>query len=96
LWFLFIKLTGAPSKKEKTKMTFKDRTACFGSLTDKLKQIDLTIEKLEAKIKEMRANIHDGDEDMEVCPDEIEKAILELLKAACIDDMIEQEPEGDA
>jgi len=35
---------------------------------------------------------------MEVCPDEIEsqKALLEIFKNACIEDMIEQEPEGDA
>ena len=75
-------------------MTFKDRSVCYGSLTEKLKKIDLTIEKLEAKIKEMKSNIHE-EEEMEICPDEVEseKALLEILKETCLQEMLEEEPE---
>ena len=78
-------------------MTFKDRTVCFGSLTEKLKKIDLTIEKLEAKINEMKLNLCE-EEEMEICPDEVEseKALLEILKETCVQQMLDQEPEGDA
>ena len=78
-------------------MTFKDRTVCFGSLTEKLKKIDLTIEKLEAKINEMKSNLCE-EEEMEICPDEVEseKALLEILKETCVQQMLDQEPEGDA
>ena len=78
-------------------MAFKDRTVCFGSLTEKLKKIDLTIEKLEAKINEMKSNLCE-EEEMEICPDEVEseKALLEILKETCVQQMLDQEPEGDA
>jgi len=79
-------------------MGIKDKTLCFGALSEQLKKIDLTIDAIEVKIKEMKNNLCDQTEEMEVCPDEIEsqKALLEIFKNACIEDMIEQEPEGDA
>ena len=79
-------------------MNSKDKSACFFRLSEKLKKIDLTIDEIEAKISEMKTNICQKDDDEEVCPDELEgdKAILELLKEACVEEMINQEPEGES
>ena len=38
-------------------MGIKDKTLCFGALSEQLKKIDLTIDAIEVKIKEMKNNL---------------------------------------
>jgi len=80
-------------------MTNKNKSLCYGSLVEKIKEIDLTMESLEGTIEELKKSLSlVPDTDEEICPDEIgsEKALLELLKDACIDEMLHDEPEGEA
>jgi hypothetical protein len=80
-------------------MTNKNKSLCYGSLVEKIMEIDLTMENLEGTIQELKKSLSFVSEtDEEICPDEIgsEKALLELLKDACVDAMIDGEPEGEA
>ena len=80
-------------------MTNKNKSLCYGSLVEKIKEIDLTMENLEGTIQQLKDSLSFvNDPDEEICPDEIasEKAILEMLKEACVDSMLDDEPEGEA
>ena len=79
-------------------MSLKDKSLCFGALVEQLKQIELTAQEIGEKIKELRETMPDADDLTEICEDEIEseKALLDVLKEVCLEQMIEQEPEGDA
>jgi len=79
-------------------MSLKDKSLCFGALMEQLKQIDLTAQEIEDRIKELQESVPDLGEFPEVCADEIEseKALLDILKDVCIEQLFDQEPEGDA
>lgn len=74
-------------------MADKKNSICYSSILDRITKLDIKIEDFKKKIEELKTTTN------EVCLDEIEseKAMLEILKLGCIDDMIDdKEPEGEA
>lgn len=90
----------------------KKSSACYGSIIEKIKALDLTISELRDTIVDIRGTVDAcGGQELtivgaeeyddtieELCLDEIEseRAMLEIMKNACLESLHEQEPEGDA
>jgi nitrogen-specific signal transduction histidine kinase len=89
----------------------KKNSACYGNIIEKIKALDLTIRSLHDTITNIKGGVSAAagpnptptmveeydDELEEICMDEIEseRAILEIMKNACLDSMHGQEPEGE-
>lgn len=89
----------------------KKGSACYGSIIEKIKALDLTIRNLHDTITNIKGAVNTtvgqnptptmveeyNEELEEICLDEIEseRAILEIMKNACLDSMHNQEPEGE-
>ena len=89
----------------------KKNTVCYGSIIEKIKALDLTISELRDTIVSIKGSVSAAGEETtsveveeydetieELCLDEIEseRAMLEIMKNACLESLHDQEPEGDA
>lgn len=79
-------------------MAKKKGALCYAPIVQKIKDMDMTINDMKLKIEELKNTFGCSEEELEVCPDEIESelAMMEIMRDVYISTIADEEPEGDA
>mgnify|MGYP001377683576 CR=1 FL=1 len=79
-------------------MAKKKGALCYAPIVQKIKDMDMTISDMKLKIEELKNTFGCSEEELEVCPDEIESelAMMEIMRDVYISTIADEEPEGDA
>ena len=71
----------------------------YAPLVQKIQEMDSAIKDMKMRIEELKTVFcENGEQEPEVCPDEVESdiAMMEIMRDICIDAIGEEDPEGDA
>jgi len=79
-------------------MVFKKKKVCYDTLVRTIDSMDSKICEMRKGLSTLKQSLLAGNEEEEICPDEVasEIALLDAIQDICLEGLLEREPEGDA